>query len=85
MNKHPEFTSPQIRTAGDDWIVVVWAHKTRFAHYFLCEAVKSARKVTGYVVSELVIAGESPVVRGLPKKFKTTEAATDWLENKLPW
>lgn len=83
--KHVEFASQALRTIHDDWLLMVWCPSNRQAVYFLAEPEYGSgadkKKVTGYHVSALERSGEqSTLTSQLPRLFKTTDDAVDWLE-----
>lgn len=86
--KHAEFAETSFRLLGDDWILCIWCQANKQACYFLAEpdygSGPDAKKIIGYFVSALERAGESAsALPGLPRRFKTTDAAADWLSTRL--
>lgn len=86
--KHKMFGQLQFRLAGDDWLIGLWNENNKQAMYFLAEPIagEGAHKGEkfGYWVSALERRGETTSsFKGLPKKFKTTDDAAEWLEGKL--
>jgi len=80
--KHKAFGQMQFRLAGDDWLIALWSENNRQAMYFLAEPVGPGEP--GVWVSALERRGESTsTFEGLPKKFKTVDAATDWIEARM--
>lgn len=85
--KHKEFGPMSFRLSGDDWLLALWNEANRQATYFLAEPIfgegSEKSKIIGYWVSALERAGESQsTLRGLPRKFKTPDAAVEWLEER---
>lgn len=86
--KHTEFATMQFRLAGDDWLIAIWNRHNRQACYFLAEPSevdpKDKKRALGYFVSSLEREGIArSVFPSLPRLFKTTDKAVDWLEDQI--
>ena len=86
--KHYAFATMMFRAAGDDWFICAHNPNNKQAAYFLAEPTRGEgadkHKIIGYFVSGLERAGESEFrMRGLPRKFKDVETASEWIEEAL--
>lgn len=79
-SKHKPFPTTQFRLIGNDWMICVHNCNNQQAHYFLAEPVEEG---SGFTVYALNRAGNSTSsFPGLPRKFKTTDLAAEWLEDQ---
>lgn len=95
--KHKAFTSFMVKLQDDDWMLGIFNPNDKTAAYFLAEpaVTNSSAKMTGssknkgsiisgYMISALSRQGMlETTIAGLPRKFKTVEDATEWLEGQV--
>lgn len=95
--KHKVFTSFMVKLQDDDWMLGIFNPNDKTAAYFLAEpaVTNSSAKMTGssknkgsiisgYMISALSRQGMlETTIAGLPRKFKTVEDATEWLEGQV--
>jgi hypothetical protein len=86
---HKAFSPTMYRLVGDDWIILLHNPHNGQACLFLAEPVlapdgPAKGQGIGYWVSALERVGESAsALKGLPRSFKTTLGAAEWLEERM--